>query len=364
MNRPPPRRIGLSFGQLRTFHDGLGEVSQQLGQRLAERAPRLLADHGLELCFHLPERLHGHFGPHVRYLGTSNWQRWLHVRAERFDLWHSLHQFNPFRAPTSAKAVLQGVMDLNFLYFRSGDKIQKYLRRIDAQVKRSDAVVTISHFVKGDIEQHLPSRRPVHVIHLASRDFSTQPRSAVAGLEPGRFFFHISRMAPSKNLATLLDMMAGWPDKTLVLAGGDSADGRALQAEAQRRNLANVVFHFDIDDAQKAWLLANCEAFMFPSLTEGFGLPALEAMFFGRPVFLSNLTSLPEVGGDQAFYWADFTPAVMRQVVEQALNGFDEAASARVRAHAQTFSWDRCTDEYLALYQQLMSTTMTPMTSA
>lgn len=360
MNRPDQRlrRIGISFGQLRTFHDGLGEVSQQLGQRLAERAPELREREGLELCFHLPERLHGHFGHTVHYLGTSTLQRWAHLRGQRFDLWHSLHQFNPFRAPLGTAAVLQGVMDLNFLYFRSGTKIRKYLRRVDTQVARSDAVVTISHFVKGDIEQHLPSRRPVHVIHLASRDFSAQPRSAVAGLEPGRFFFHISRMAPSKNLGTLLDMMAGWPDKTLVLAGGDSADGRALQAEAQRRNLSNVVFHFDIDDAQKAWLLANCEAFMFPSLTEGFGLPALEAMFFGRPVFLSNLTSLPEVGGDQAIYWNDFAPAAMRQTVEQALLGFDDAAAARVRAHAQTFSWDRCTDEYLALYRQLLGPTL------
>ncbi|MEX8499913.1 glycosyltransferase family 4 protein [Leptothrix ochracea] len=357
MNRPPLRRIGLSFGQLRTFHDGLGEVSQQLGQRLAERAPQLLEEHGLELCFHLPERLHGHFGPQVRYLGTSHWQRWLHLRGERFDLWHSLHQFNPFRAPSSAKAVLQGVMDLNFLYFRSGDKIQKYLRRIDTQVKRSDAVVTISHFVKGDIETHLATQRPVHVIHLASRDFSQQPQTTLPGspgLEPGSFFFHISRMAPSKNLVTLIDMMALWPEKTLVLAGGDSADGRALQAQVQARGLHNVQFHFDVNEGQKAWLYAHCAAFMFPSLTEGFGLPALEAMYFGRPVFLSNLTSLPEIGGEEAFYWHDFEPASMKRCVEQGLAHFDAQAGARVRARALSFSWDRCTDEYLALYQQLM----------
>jgi glycosyltransferase involved in cell wall biosynthesis len=93
---------------------------------------------------------------------------------------------------------------------------------------------------------------------------------------------------------------------------------------------------------------------MFPSLTEGFGLPALEAMYFGRPVFLSNLTSLPEIGGEEAFYWHDFEPASMKRCVEQGLANFDAQAGARVRARALSFSWDRCTDEYLALYRQLI----------
>ena len=65
-------------------------------------------------------------------------------------------------------------------------------------------------------------------------------------------------------------------------------------------SLPNVRVLLGIDDATKAWLLGHCEAFVFPSLAEGFGLPPLEAMYFGAPVFLSRLTSLPEIGGSQA----------------------------------------------------------------
>jgi glycosyltransferase involved in cell wall biosynthesis len=68
-----------------------------------------------------------------------------------------------------------------------------------------------------------------------------------------------------------------------------------------------------VDDSVKAWLLANCEAFLFPSLAEGFGLPPLEAMHFGTPVFLSDRTSLPEVGGTQAGYFREFSASAMRK---------------------------------------------------
>lgn len=53
-------------------------------------------------------------------------------------------------------------------------------------------------------------------------------------------------------------------------------------------------------------LYESCVAFLFPSITEGFGLPVIEAMSFGTPVFLSNSSSLPEVGGNEAFYWNSY----------------------------------------------------------
>src|SRR5690606_9157768 len=97
-------------------------------------------------------------------------------------------------------------------------------------------------------------------------------------------------------------------------------------------------FHLGIDEAQKAWAYANCAGFLFPSLTEGFGLPPIEAMHFGKPVFLARRTSLPEVGGDVAEYFDDFEPAAMRRVVEAGLArarqpGFADA----VRRHAARF---------------------------
>ena len=59
----------------------------------------------------------------------------------------------------------------------------------------------------------------------------------------------------------------------------------------------------EVSDADRQWLYEHCEAFLFPSLTEGFGFPVLEAMLCGKPVFMSRRTSLPEIAGDHGYFF-------------------------------------------------------------
>jgi glycosyltransferase involved in cell wall biosynthesis len=144
----------------------------------------------------------------------------------------------------------------------------------------------------------------------------------------------------------------------LVLAGARSPYSLEIAAQAESRGLDNVQVLHDISDSQKAWLLAHCEAFLFPSLTEGFGLPPLEAMHFGKPVFLSRLTSLPEVGGDAANYFDSFEPVAMRRTIEDGIARHERfALASRVAAHAASFSWARCTEQHVALYLGLLDRT-------
>jgi glycosyltransferase involved in cell wall biosynthesis len=122
------------------------------------------------------------------------------------------------------------------------------------------------------------------------------------------------------------------------------------------RALSNVTVLAGVSDAQKAWLFASCAGFLFPSLTEGFGLPPIEAMHFGKPVFLSDRTCLPEVGGDAAYYFRRFDPAHMREVVEAGLADVGRPGRAEaIRRHAAGFSWDACAAAYLDLYLALLA---------
>jgi glycosyltransferase involved in cell wall biosynthesis len=162
-------------------------------------------------------------------------------------------------------------------------------------------------------------------------------------------------MAPTKNITALLDLARAWPERNFVLAGPQSDYATQIGFEIDSRGLDNVQLFADVKDAQKAWLYANCEAFLFPSLTEGFGLPPLEAMQFGKPVFLSDRTCLPEIGGDAAFYWRDFAPLAMRAAMEAGLSQWQPARDEpRVRARAARFNWSRCTEEHLSLYRSLL----------
>jgi glycosyltransferase involved in cell wall biosynthesis len=176
-----------------------------------------------------------------------------------------------------------------------------------------------------------------------------QPVPDLAGR---RFFLHVSRMAPSKNVGTIVALARAWPERTFVLAGPAWGHSKWLHDELSG-TMPNVHVLLGVDDSVKAWLLENCEAFLFPSLAEGFGLPPLEAMQFGTPVFLSDRTCLPEVGGTHAAYFRDFSAAAMRKVIEAELPRL-QANREAARTWAQTFTWDRCVAGYVDLYTGLL----------
>ncbi len=351
----PPIHIGLSLGRLRHWHDGLGEFSRELCLALAAQAQALDDALGWRLHFHLPRQFHGVFGLQVGYLGTHTSQRWLHPRGTPFALWHTLHQHNRLKAPWHTRRQLETVHDLNFMHLKSQAQQVRYRGVLRRRLAARDAAVVITQHVASELARALPdSTTPVTVIHNGSTDLSAVTPLIVD--VPSPYLLHISRMAPSKNIVALLDLAQAWPERQLVLAGATSAYTDTVRRSVQQRRLGNVHVRLDLSPPQKAWLYAHCDAFLFPSLTEGFGLPPLEAMHFGKPVFLSRLTSLPEVGGAVANYFDSFDGLAMRAVVERGLHAHAAPGQAdAIRAHARQFSWQRCAEGYLALYRQLLS---------
>ncbi len=246
------------------------------------------------------------------------------------------------------------VHDLNYVYKPNRFSVWRDHRRARALMRRSDYLVAISEYTASDLRRHLHWTGPLEVIHNGARNLTGVAPRPLPGFEsPTRpFLFHLSRMSRSKNPQAILGLAAAWPEMDFLFCGPPTDDARALEATT---HLPNVHFRFAISDAQKAWAFGHCAGFLFPSLTEGFGLPPIEAMQFGKPVFLSRLTSLPEVGGDAAYYFDDWDPAAMRRVVDAGLaRGADPVRVAEVKAHAARFDWAQAADRYLALYLRLL----------
>ncbi len=348
-----PHRILISLGEHHAFNDGLGEFSRQLCMRLARQAPSLLRNHGIELYIHLKEHLVGSFGDQVQYLVATREQRRRFPCDEPFRLWHSLHQLNRTLPPDGTHHRWVTVHDLNFIHAKNAFSRWRDMRRMRALISRTDQIITDTRFVEADVQRHLGWQGPLETISLGVTDLSAAPREPVS-LPASRYLFHISRMTPSKNVKAILEMAAIWPERHLVFAGPDGPNPRAVAAAAQSRSLRNVTVLTSVSEAQKAWLYANCDGLIFPSLAEGFGLPVIEAMYFGKPVFLSHLTTLPEVGGDLAHYFDHFEPQHMRQVVETglALHAAQERTDA-TRQWARRFSWDACATRYIERYAEL-----------
>lgn len=358
-----PVHIGISLGGIGSLYDGLGEFATQIGSHVATCAVDWRERLGIRFTFHCRERLFGSFGGDVDYLPVTRWQRMRHVQPCRYAIWHSLHQLNKTQAPQGAEVRLLTVHDLNYLYGRNAFSTWRHHRRTRALARRTDHIVAISEHTAADVRQHLHWTGPLEVIHRGPRDFlSVQPEpvpefagfAGFAGFDaaPRPFLFHLSRMSPSKNPDALLALAASWPEMDFLFCGPPTDEAQALMAA---NRLPNAHFSLGISAAQKAWAFRHCAGFLFPSLTEGFGLPPVEALQFGKPVFLSRLTSLPEVGGDAAFYFDDWAPSAMRQVVEAGLRRAAEPGHAdAMRAQAARFDWVALADAYLALYLRLL----------
>jgi glycosyltransferase involved in cell wall biosynthesis len=355
---PARREVLVSLGRSAPGDGGVFEFSSQLAQRIVAAAPAWRATHGVGFTFHLRPELQGLFGADVGYLPLMPWHRLVHRTPRPFSLWHSTHQMNKSLPPRGCTRRLVTIHDLNYLYDRPRLSVWRHNRRMRALLRRCDHVATVSRYSAVDIQRHLGWSGPLEVIHNGARSFVAAERKPLPGwpAEPGPagrpFLFHLSRMSPSKNPGAIVELARIWPEMLFVLCGPPGHDSRALRDAV---HLPNVQFHLGIDDAQKAWAYAHCAGFLFPSLTEGFGLPPIEAMHFGKPVFLARRTSLPEIGGEVADYFDDFDPASMRRVVESGLaRARDPAHAEAVRRHAARFDWDEAAAAYLGLYERLL----------
>jgi glycosyltransferase involved in cell wall biosynthesis len=112
----------------------------------------------------------------------------------------------------------------------------------------------------------------------------------------------------------------------------------------------------EVDQHSLEQFFAHADALVFPSLYEGFGLPALEAMACGCPAIVSRAGSLPEVCGDAALYFDPMNPAELAASITQVLSSSDVRLDLRERGrrHAAQFQWDRCAERTLGLLEELV----------
>ncbi len=116
--------------------------------------------------------------------------------------------------------------------------------------------------------------------------------------------------------------------------------------------LERIYFTGPISENDKQWYYTNCVGFVFPSIAEGFGLPVIEAMAKGKPVFLSSLTSLPEICDHYAFYFSDFPMESMQKTLEEGLRVYvQNNMQESIITHAKSFDWSITAKKYLDIYR-------------
>ena len=343
-------RILIDLSILRNVNCGLGQVALNYGYYFRDVYQ---AQEGEEITLMVPKKFMGAFGDKVKYVRSWKIYRvfpqWI---AAKFDVWHAIHQLSRWD-PNAVHYVLT-IHDFNCVYEKQDQaRVKKYLTKIQRKVKWADRIVAISQFAKAETEKymHLDGKQ-VDVIYNGVERIDLKPEEPVEGVvQP--YLFTIGELKAKKNFHVLLAMMEHMPDKHLYIAGNNSTPyADEIRKEIAQRGLTNVHLLGLVSEAQKVWLYRHCEAFVFPSLFEGFGLPVVEAMLFRKPVICSHETSLVEIGNQYVSFFekgypAESSAALIRRTIDQATPERLEEAFT----YATSFSWRNHMDAYLRLYR-------------
>ncbi|MFM8708086.1 MAG: glycosyltransferase family 4 protein [Planctomycetia bacterium] len=373
-------RVVLDLEKLRHANCGLGRFCRHLAEGLLS-----LGERSFDPVFFLPQTIPQETVRHFRAEGVeqievSPWRKETFAslyrpllapfqRRHRYDLWHVTNQTSKYLPLDPKVPVVLTIHDLNFLHDdRHKDRpraVARKLADVQRKVDRATAIVTDSRYVADDVAAHLRlDGKPVHVVAPGLPTPPAASAVAPAWAPRGRFLLSIGTCLPHKNFHALFGLVEAVPDATLVIAGKRQTPyGEQLAREVAARNLGDrVLLVGQVSDGDRQWLYEHCEAFVFPSLTEGFGFPVLEAMQCGKPVFMSRRTSLPELGGAIGFYWDSFAAEHMAAVLRAgrpAVAALPDFAAA-ARARAAEFSWEHAARGYLRVYRSILDPAADP----
>lgn len=304
--------------------------------------------------------------PYRRILWEQAVQPWV---LGGFDLYHALTFVSPLLL---ARPSIVTVYDLSFIHYPQmlSPARRLYLRLFTGlSCRRAHRVIAISQSTARDLAESLdipPEKIDVAVPGYTAEIYRPLPAEAVAAFRrqrglPERFWLFLGTLEPRKNLVTLLEAYAGLsPNERppLVLAGGKGWDFEPIFAAVERLGLGDsVYFPGFVPTADLPLWYNSAELFIYPSVFEGFGLPALEAMACGTPVVVSDASSLPEVAGDAGLLVPPHDVSAWTDALQQA--GTDaawrETAQQRGLAYAARFNWQSTAQATIASYQKALS---------
>ena len=279
------------------------------------------------------------------------------------DLYWTPHYVIPVFSRRSLLVTVQDVFHLAVPELVGGWLRRLYARGMFAAVRRRAArVLVTSDFTRREFARLVGhAKQPLDVVPLGVGDaWRGAPRGESPLATP--YLLFVGNVKPHKNVRRLINAfqrVAHEIPHRLVIVGrtegmrtGDDSVRALAAASSGRVTLAGEVS----DDELMRWV-AYADAFVFPSLYEGFGLPPLEAMAMGCPCLVSRAASLPEVCGDAVLYCdprdeSDIAGGIVRILTDEPLRIRLRAAGL---ARAAEFTWERCAQGTVAVMEAAMA---------
>lgn len=353
-------RILIDLERTRYPYSGLGYYGHALAQGLQEAS-----DPALDLHYYAPSSY-----PVPQRERFSSLHALISTQARGYDLVHITHQRQHYFPQLWGAKCVVTLHDLNFLTEPLPEaKREKLLKLVASNLNRAHGIVCISDFVRRDLEQHrdlfqIPEQTPITVVHNGiflpeESDTADTPRDPIVPTAP--YLLALGVLHEKKQQHLLIPALAHLPKElhlVLVYSEAKSEYLAKIQSLIQQYGLGERVHLFcAVRDTEKEALLQHCQALLQPSIAEGFGLPVVEAMALGKPLFLRPATSLPEVGGEVAYYLDEVSPEAIAKTILDGLNAYDlePARAEALRARARLFDYRRMAQGYLQFYHEILS---------
>lgn len=264
------------------------------------------------------------------------------VTIEKFigdiDIFHSSDWIQP---PTKAKKVTtyHDIVPLKYPQWSVPKIVAVHKRRLEIVQREIDMVIAVSHSTKKDLLEvsSIPEEKIIVVYEGVDEKFVPQKEEKIKEFKmkynlPENFILCIGGIGERRNLKRVKDVTS---DYHLVITG-----------ETIPR----------VPDEEMPLLYASADLLLYPSLYEGFGLPIVESMACGVPVITSNISSMPEVGGDAALYVDPLNKEDIKRKVDLLINDkiLKKELIKKGFVQASKFSWDSCAKETIEVYKNVI----------
>lgn len=365
---------GLAHQQL----DGIGYYTQELAQRLTsfgcEWRPMVFGASTLAHIDHRPIHCLPRYST-AALLSTLTGGGFAGHRSLRgqIDLFHATDHHIPRLPGIPVLATLMDAIPLSHPEWANA-RFRRLKNTLWRQASRwADHVVTISEFAKTQIIEHFGiAAHQISVVPLGvdQRFYDRLDPGIVQSVRLAHdlqrpYFLCIGTLQPRKNVHRVIDAYQSLPPhllKThdLVIVGRNGWGSEALLQRLHSLSpQSGVRWLGGIPDVDKRALLQNASALVFPSLSEGFGLPVLEAFASQTPVIASNTTSLPEIAADAALLIDPCDTSAIAHAMQHLADNPSHAAQlcAHGLARSRQYSWQTCAQQTSAIYQRMLGHT-------
>lgn len=290
---------------------------------------------------------------------------------DRFDLFHSTSNQYPIFLKNGIATVhditFKKYLNSKWWTFDMGSRFLNFV--IKNGLKNAAAVIAVSEYTKKDLIENykisLKDSEKIKVIHEGWEHLKEikVDESSESFPKLNNYLFYVGTTRVHKNMKNLLKAfniaIASLPKNIKLVVSGnetylnedDKATISAINKEGER-----VLFTGFVSNSRLQYLFNNADAFIFPSLSEGFGLPVLESFYFKKPLLCSNTTSIPEIAGDAALYFNPESPENIAEVILQFFNNrkIEEELIEKATERLKLFSWKKAAGETLDLYKTLL----------